>query len=95
MSGHRQCTFTARLQPRSDTSALLRLVSILHSRGTEVHALCFETRDGSVATMTARVTLGNVGWTTLRASLLRPMEVIDVVARLEGTTKLACQSSSG
>jgi hypothetical protein len=75
------CSVTAHLQPRSSTAALLRVVSILHSRGTEVHRLTFETRDGDVTTMTALVTLGNVGWTTLRASLLRPMEVIDVDAR--------------
>ncbi len=84
MSDHRsdqRCSVTAHLQPRSGTAALLRVVSILHSRGTEVHQLDFETRGDDVATMTAFVTLGNVGWQTLRASLLRPMEVIDVDAR--------------
>jgi ribosomal protein L12E/L44/L45/RPP1/RPP2 len=77
----RWCSVTAHLQPRSHTAALLRVVSILHSRGTEVHRLTFETRDGDATTMTALVTLGNVGATTLRASLLRPLEVVDVDVR--------------
>lgn len=76
-----RCSVTARLQPRSNTAALMRIVSILHSRGAEVHELAFETRSGDVATITALVTLGNVGWKTLRSSLLHPMEVIDVDAR--------------
>lgn len=76
----RWCSVTAHLQPRSHTAALLRVVSILHSRGTEVHRLAFETHDGAT-TMTALVTLGNVGGTTLRASLLRPVEVVDVDVR--------------
>jgi predicted amino acid-binding ACT domain protein len=76
----RWCSVTAHLQPRSHTAALLRVVSILHSRGTEVHRLTFETCDGAT-TMTALVTLGNVGGSTLRASLLRPLEVVDVDVR--------------
>jgi hypothetical protein len=77
----RWCSVTAHLQPRSHTAALLRVVSILHSRGTEVHRLTFETRDDGATTMTALVTLGNAGETTLRASLLRPLEVVDVDVR--------------
>lgn len=76
-----RCSVTAHLQPRSNTAALMRIVSILHSRGAEVHELAFDTRGGEVATMTALVTLGNVGWKTLRSSLLHPLEVIDVDAR--------------
>ena len=73
-----RCTLTAQLTPHSSTAALLRLISILHSRGTEVIDLSFEDRE-DVATVTATVTLGNVGHLTLRHSLLRPVEVLDVV----------------
>lgn len=92
MSGHQKCFVTASLQPRAGTAALLRVVSILHSRGTEVHALAFEAAADDAATMTAQVTLGNVGRQTLRRSLLRPVEVIDVEVRPEVTPLRAGRS---
>ena len=79
MSRDQQCTLTARLAPRSSTAALLRVISILQSRGTEVIDLAYESREDG-ATVTATVTLGNTGHLTLRQSLLRSVEVIDVVA---------------
>lgn len=79
MSRDQRCTLTAQLAPRSSTAALLRVISILHSRGTEVLDLAYESREEG-ATVTATVTLGNVGHRSLRQLLLRPAEVIDVVA---------------
>lgn len=85
MPRDQRCTLTAQLAPQSSTAALLRLISILHSRGTEVLDLAYESRkDG--ATVTATVTLGNTGHLTLRQFLLRPVEVVDVVAEWEADT---------
>jgi hypothetical protein len=99
MPGDQQCTLTAHLAPRSNTAALLRVIAILHSRGTEVHQLTFESRGGNVVTVRATVTLGNVGGLTLRQSLLRPPEVMDVVARCEADRlprpALACREQEG
>ena len=82
MASDQRCTLTARLAPRASTAALLRLVSVLHSRGTEVLDLAYESR-GDGATVTATVVLGNVGQLPLRQSLLRAVEVIEVVADWE------------
>lgn len=82
MSRHQQCTLTAQLAPYSSTAALLRLVSILHSRGTEVLDLEYESREDG-AQVTARVALGNIGHASLRQSLLRAIEVLAVVAEQE------------
>ena len=82
MSGDQRCTLTAQLTPNSSTAALLRLISILHSRGTEVLDLAYENREDG-ATVTATVTPGNTGHRTLRQSLLRPVEVVDVAADWE------------
>lgn len=82
MPRDQRCTLTAQLAPPSSTAALLRLISILHSRGTEVLDLAYENREDG-ATVTATVTLGNVGYLPLRHSLLRPVEVLDVVADWE------------
>lgn len=82
MPHDQRCTLTAHLAPRASTAALLRLISILHSRGTEVLDLTYESREHS-ATVTATVILGNIGHLPLRQSLLRPVEVIDVVTDWE------------
>lgn len=82
MPRDQRCTFTAQLAPHSSTAALLRLISILHSRGTEVLDLAYESREDG-ATVTATVRLGNIGHLPLRQSLLRPAEVVDVVAEWE------------
>jgi hypothetical protein len=82
MPRDQRCTLTAQLAPSSSTAALLRLISILHSRGTEVLDLAYEGREDG-ATVTATVTLGNIGHLPLRQCLLRPAEVIDVVADWE------------
>lgn len=79
MPRDQRCTLTAQLTPDSSTTAaLLRLISILHSRGTEVLDLSYENREDG-----ATVTLGNVGHLPMRHSLLRPVEVLDVVAHWE------------
>lgn len=82
MPRDQRCTLTAQLAPHSSTAALLRLISILHSRGTEVLDLNYESREDG-ATVTATVSLGNVGHLPLRHSLLRSVEVLDVVADLD------------
>lgn len=79
-----RCTLTAQLAPRSSTATLLRLVSILHSRGTEVLDLAYESHEQG-ATVTATVALGNLGQAPLRQSLLRATEVVAVVAEREVT----------
>jgi hypothetical protein len=79
MPGDQRCTLTAQLVPHSSTAALLRVISILHSRGTEVLDLVYES-GAEGATVTATVALGNIGLQPLRQSLLRPVEVVDVVA---------------
>ena len=82
MPRDQRCTLTAQLAPHSSTAALLRVISILQSRGTEVLDLSYESREEG-ATVTATVTLGNIGHLPLRQFLLRPAEVIDVVADWE------------
>lgn len=79
MRRDQRCTLTAQLVPYSSTAALLRVVSILHSRRTEVLDLAYEGREDGAA-VTATVTLGTIGCVTLSQTLLRSAEVIDVVA---------------
>lgn len=76
-------SLTARLAPRSGTSALLRIVSILNGRCANVRRLTFDTEHavGAVgAVVTAQVTLTNAGLATLQESLRRPIEVLEVSA---------------
>lgn len=79
---------TARLAPRSDTAALLRIISILHSRCANVRHLTYDIEDEGGATLTARVTLSNAGWLTLQESLRRPVEVLDVVTDVDQPLEL-------
>ena len=72
-------TVTAVLNPGSETSALLRVVSVLHGRHTVVHRLTFDSDRTQGPTVTARVSLTNAGWTTLQRSLDRIVEVLQVV----------------
>jgi hypothetical protein len=81
-------TATVTLACRDSTTALLRLVSILHRRGAVVDDLRFHSSAGQAATVTAQVSLGNTGWWTLQQSLQGLVEVVDVVGhpRLERGT---------
>ena len=95
-------TVSARLTPRSDTATLLRIVSILHSRGATVRQLAFDADDPNGATVTAQVTLSNAGWVTLLESLRRPVDVTEVfggvdvpVATTSLSTPAGCWLASG
>lgn len=81
---HREtCSVTATLVPQAGTATLLRIVSVLHGRGVEVHDLTFAAGSDSEGTVTARVTLGNVGRTTLEGSLRHVLELVEVSTRGE------------
>ena len=71
-------TLTARLAPRAGTSALLRVLSILSGRGTDVQSLHFELSD-EAATVTATVAMGNRDAASLRQAVLRSVDVTEVV----------------
>lgn len=73
-------SLTARLGPNSGTAELLRIVSILHSRCTTVSQLTFDTEHAAGAMVTAQVILSDARWSTLQESLLRPVEVLEVIA---------------
>lgn len=74
-------TATVTLACSEGTTALLRLVSILHRRGAVVDQLSFRSGVGQAATVTAQVALGNTGWWTLQQSLQGLVEVVDVAVR--------------
>jgi acetolactate synthase regulatory subunit len=78
MAQHDSYRVTATLVPDAGTPALLRVVSVLHSRGVAVEALRFSTSRDTEVTVTADVRSGNVGPTTLEASLRRVLEVVEV-----------------
>lgn len=81
MTDHETYLIRATMVPQPDSTTLLRMVSILHSRGAQVHELNFDIGDPAEgATLTARVTSGNAGCTTLRESLLHVLDVIEVSA---------------
>ena len=69
----------ATLVPGSDTAALLRVISILHGRGTLVRELTFRSSDLEGASVTAHVTTRNAGRAHVEASLQRMVEVDRVV----------------
>ena len=83
MSDRETYSVTAVLVPQPDTATLLRIVSILHSRGAQVRQLNFDSEDPAGATVTARVTSGNAGSATLRESLRRVLDVVEVNTELE------------
>ncbi len=88
MSHGETCSLTATLAPQAGTATLLRIVSVLHSRGVEVHDLTFAAGSDSEGTVSARVTLGNVGRTTLAGSLRHVLELLEVSTRGERSLDL-------
>lgn len=82
---HREvCWVRARLVRNASTATLLRIVSVLHRRGVEVHDFTFSVDAEAHAAVTARVTLGPTGRTTLEGALTHVLEVIDVSTRGDG-----------
>ena len=69
---------TATLAPCAGSAALLRLVSILHCRCSQVRTLDFDADGPDGPTVSAEVTLNNTEWSALRELLARPVEVVDV-----------------
>ena len=74
----------AEIAPDAGTAALLRIVSVLHARCSNVRELSYETVP-EAARLTARVTVLNAGAGTLQRSLERNVEVLRVrMNRSEG-----------
>jgi hypothetical protein len=68
---------TVRMAPQSDTTTLLRVVSILHSRRSTVHQMDFDADQPTGPLLTAQVSLTNAGRVTLQESLRRAADVLD------------------
>ena len=73
----------ATLVSDSDTSALLRIVSIIHARHAKVSELAYLTDRLSGTTVTARVTSRTASRTPLVRSLQNALDVVDVSTQLE------------
>jgi hypothetical protein len=84
---------TATLVPHAGTAALLRVVSVLHSRRTTVHELTFET--GEATRVLARVSLGAADAATLQRSLDRSVEVLHAAVDAEGDPAARADHSTG
>lgn len=69
---------TIRLCPGADTATLLRVVSILHGRGTLVRRLRFDADGPQGPTITAEICVRNVGLASVGAALTRSVEVSEV-----------------
>lgn len=78
MSDTMTYSMSARLVPEPGTAALLRIVSILHSRCSDVRELTFHAGHARGATLTARVAVGSSGAATLQESIRRAVQVLDV-----------------
>lgn len=78
MPDHENYSVTATLVPGAGTSSLLRIVSILHSRGALIHELTFRGDQRTGARLTALVSSSNVGRETVAACLRRAVDTVDV-----------------
>lgn len=78
MPDHEKYSVTATLVPGAGTSSLLRIVSILHSRGALVHELTFRGDQRTGSRLTALVSSSNVGRETVAACLRRSVDTVDV-----------------
>lgn len=76
-------TVTSRLAPGSETAALLRVMSVLHSRHAVVHRLTFDSDSAQGPTVTARLSLTNAPLATLQQSLSRLVEVVQVMGAFD------------
>lgn len=77
-------SFTATLVPHAGTASLLRIVSILHSRGVEIHHLSHSADSPCGVTVAGCVTSGNAGREALEGCLRRAVEVAEVSTCVEG-----------
>lgn len=79
MPDHDSYSVTATLVPGAGTSSVLRVVSILHSRGAHIHELIFRGNPGADPRLTMIVSSSNAGRATVAASLRRAVDTLDVV----------------
>ena len=88
--GHRETySVTATLTPDSGTAALLRIVSIFHSRGVKLHNLTFATDRESAPTVAACLVPGNTRAVVLEESLRRVVDVVKVSTHAELSPELS------
>lgn len=78
MPTHENYSVTATLVPGAGTSSLLRIVSILHSRGVLVHELTFRGDPRGGSSLTALVSSSNASRETVAACLRRAVDTLDV-----------------
>ncbi len=86
------CSVTILLCPGADTATLLRVVSILHSRGTLVRRLSFHADGPQGPTVTAEIGVRNASLASVSAALTRSVQVLDV--RIDHCTAPACTGHS-
>lgn len=92
MSVHETYSLTATLIPGAGTATLLRLVSILHSRGVQVSELEFTTGGTAGGTLTVQVTSGNAPRETVEASWQQAVETLRVVSHVQQPLDLVRRS---
>ena len=81
MPDHETYSVTATLVPGAGTASLMRIVSILHSRGVHVTELTFTSDVTAEGKLTARVSSGNAGRETVAASLRQAVDLLEVATR--------------
>lgn len=82
MPDHETYSVTATLVPGAGTASLMRIVSILHSRGVHVTELTFTGGDVTAeGKLTARMSSGNAGRETVAASLRQAVDLLEVATR--------------
>ena len=79
MPEHESYSVTATLVPGAGTSSLLRIVSILHSRGALIHELTFRGDPRAGSSLTALVSSSNAGRETVAACLRGAVDTLEVV----------------
>ena len=89
MPDHEKYSVTATLIPGAGTASLLRIVSILHSRGVYVHELTFTGAPRTGPRLSVLVSSSNVGRKTVAECLRRAVDTLDVVTHERATCDLA------
>ena len=72
-----QYRFNVRLAASADHASLLRLVSVLHGRHSEILDLTFRREGEGETVLTGTLELGNLGEQSLQAALRRPIHVLE------------------
>jgi len=89
MPDHENYSVTATLVPGAGTASLLRIVSILHSRGAYVHELTFTGDPRTGPRLTVLVSSSNAGRETVAACLRQAVDTLDVVTHDRAACDLA------